>query len=383
VENSLNNFWGNDRARRRLQSDARAPLSDPLPPAQEPEAVARPPISATPKPPVEREGAATLAQVMEEVDHLSDVDSNRFQPLATGFNPLDDVLNGGLRPGELMVVGGAFGVGKTIFALQVARNVALHHPDSTAIYVCYEHDRSHLLSRLLCLESAERGYRDDALTLRKLAQMAQNAQHTGMMNQLRAIPRYAPLVRGLEGYGERLVLVKASGRHATLAQIGEWVAHYADAGRPCLLVVDYLQKIPTGAGLTEEAEVTTYLTQGLKELALETGARILAIAAADRAGLKSRRMYLSDLRGSSALQYEADVGLIFNNKHAIVSREQMIYNLNQADAMRNWLVISVEKNRSGRTAVDMEFMRDPAHFRMFADGDYVRDRLVDERVTLE
>ena len=40
------------------------------------------------------------------------------------------------------------------------------------MYVCYEHDRTHLLLRLLCLESAERGYRDDALTLRKLAQLA-------------------------------------------------------------------------------------------------------------------------------------------------------------------------------------------------------------------
>jgi replicative DNA helicase len=379
VDNSLN-FWSNDRARRRLQDENHAPAPAPAPDPQRP---ARPPLPATPTTPVELEGAATLSQVMQEVDYLREGENSHLKPLATGFNPLDDVLNGGLRPGELMIVGGAFGVGKTIFALQVARNVALHHQESRAIYVCYEHDRAHLLSRLLCLESAERGYRDDALTLRRLSQMAQNSQHGGIMSQLRAIPRYAPLVRGLESYAERLVLVKAGGRNATLEQISEWVTQHADAGRPCLLVVDYLQKIPAGNGLQEEADVTTYLTQGLKELALETGARVLAIAAADREGLKSRRMYLSDLRGSSALQYEADVGLIFNNKYAIVSREQMIYNLHQADAMRNWVVVSVEKNRAGRTAVDMEFLRDPAHFRIFADGDYVRDRLVDEKVTLE
>ncbi len=42
--------------------------------------------------------------------------------MPTGFTPLDDVLNGGLRPGELLVIGGPFGVGKTIWGLQVARN---------------------------------------------------------------------------------------------------------------------------------------------------------------------------------------------------------------------------------------------------------------------
>ena len=53
---------------------------------------------------------------------------------------------------------------------------------------------------------------------------------------------------------------------------------------------------------------------------------MIAIAASDRTGLKAKRMRLSDLRGSSALQYEADIGLILNNKFAIVSREHMVYN---------------------------------------------------------
>jgi hypothetical protein len=93
-------------------------------------------------------------------------------------------------------------------------------------------------------------------------------------------------------------------------------------------------------------------------------------------------MRLSDLRGSSALQYEADVGLVLNNKFAIVSREHMVYNLSQAEAMRNWVVLTVEKNRAGRTAVDMEYALDAVHFRMVSTGGFVRERLVDERVIL-
>jgi len=61
----------------------------------------------------------------------------------------------------------------------------------------------------------------------------------------------------------------------------------------------------------------------------------------------------------------------------------MIYNPSAADAMRNWVVISVEKNRAGRNAVDIEFQLDAAHFRMVSKGDFVRERLVDEKVVLE
>jgi hypothetical protein len=93
-------------------------------------------------------------------------------------------------------------------------------------------------------------------------------------------------------------------------------------------------------------------------------------------------MRLSDLRGSSAVQYEADVGLILNNKYAIISREHLVYNLVQAEAMRNYVVLSVEKNRAGRNAIDMEFMLDASHFRIVPRGGFVRERLVDEKVVL-
>jgi replicative DNA helicase len=337
---------------------------------------------------LEATGPATLAEVMEEVEHLAQTgQAGRLRPIPTGFSPLDDVLNGGLRPGELMVIGGGFGVGKTIWALQAARNAVVNDPAARALYICYEHDRAHLLSRLLCLESAERGYREDALTLKRIADMALSTQggQTGLITRLRRVPRYASVVQALETYADRLVLAKASGDHSGLDQVRSWVNDEMAAGATRLLVVvDYLQKIPVRlSALEQETEVTTFLTQGLKEMAMALSVQVIAIAASDRTGLKSKRMRLSDLRGSSALQYEADIGLVMNNKYSILSREHMIYNISQADAMRNWVVLSVEKNRAGRNAVDMEFQLDAAHFRMVSKGDFVRDRLVDEKVVLE
>lgn len=330
-------------------------------------------------------GPATLAEVMVEVDQQILLgEQSRFQALGTGFTPLDDVLNGGLRPGELMIVGGAFGVGKTIFALQVARNAVCHDRDAAAMYICYEHDRSHLMQRLLCLESAELGHQDSALNLRRLAALALEAgRGEGLVSKLRANPRYAETLAVMERYADRLVLVKASGSTSTLAEISAWAQDLADRGSKPLLVVDYLQKIPVDyTTLEPETETTTHLTQGLKELAMATGLRVLAIAASDRTGLKARRMRLADLRGSSALQYEADIGIVLNNKYEIVSREHMVYNLSQAESMRSYVILSVEKNRAGRNAVDIEYMLDAAHFRMLTSGGYVRERLIDEKVTL-
>jgi replicative DNA helicase len=329
-------------------------------------------------------GPATLAQVMEGVEH--EAGSGAYmRPLPTGFSPLDEILNGGLRAGELLVFGGAMGAGKTIFGLQTARNAVCRDQDTAALYVCYEHDREHLMMRLLCMESAERGYGENALTMRKLASWAyEETNGAGLISTLRRMGQYTALVQAVETYSDRLVLVKASGHHSTLDQIKEWVREVANSGvKRVLLVVDYLQKVPVNwSTLQPETEVTTHLTQGLKEMAMSTGIRAIAIAASDRAGLKAKRMRLADLRGSSALQYEADVGLILSNKYSIVSREHLIYNPVEAQGMRDWVVMSIEKNRAGRNAVDMEFRLDAAHFRIVPTGNFVRERLVDEKVIL-
>jgi replicative DNA helicase len=333
-----------------------------------------------------RERPVTLARVMADVEkQVLDGDVAHFAALATGFHPLDDVLNGGMRPGELMIVGGPFGVGKTIFALQVARNVVANDPEARVLYVCYEHDVTHLMARLLCLESADHVPAQDALTLRRVHDMAFQAGGTegaGFISRLKASPRYAPIVQAIEGYADRLVMVRASGDVSGLAQIRDWTMDVAATGAPrMMVVVDYLQKIPVREnGVSTEDEVTTVITQGLKELAVSLQLQVLALAASDRTGLKARRMRLADLRGASALQYEADIGLVLNNKHEIVSREHLVYNQVQADSMRNWVVMSVEKNRAGVNSVDMEYALDAAHFRLVPDGGFVRERLVDERV---
>ncbi len=331
-------------------------------------------------------GAASLADVMSEVDEqVAAGDTARFRPLPLGFEPLDDVLNGGLRPGELMVVGGPFGVGKTILALQIARNVAAASETDAALYICYEHDRVHLMSRLLCLESATMAEPQDQLTLRKLAEMAYGAAgQMGLISRLRRSRRYEALLNHVGTYAHRLTLAKASGDQTRLEQIRQWAQLVAASGaQRVLVVVDYLQKIPVVAEhIPPGMEHITHLANGLKEIAMSLELRILALAAADRQGLQASRMRFYDLEGTAAIQYEADVGAVLNSKYDIVSREHMVYNPSQAQAMRNWVVLSIEKNRAGVNAVDMEFELDASHFHLHPVGQFVRERLIDDKVVL-
>src|SRR5262245_51670076 len=72
-----------------------------------------------------------------------------YLPIATGFQQIDRLIGGGLRLTELVLLGGAQGIGKTITALQMARDLALYE-DTFAFYISYEHSEVHLLNRLIC-----------------------------------------------------------------------------------------------------------------------------------------------------------------------------------------------------------------------------------------
>ena len=76
-----------------------------------------------------------------------------FEPIPLGMAPLDRMLGGGIRPGELLLIGGAQGTGKTTMALQMARNVAASG-QAYVLYVNFEHDDADMLNRLIAMESA-------------------------------------------------------------------------------------------------------------------------------------------------------------------------------------------------------------------------------------
>ena len=61
-----------------------------------------------------------------------------------------------------------------------------------------------------------------------------------------------------------------------------------------------------------------------------------------------QRMRVSNMRGSSALAYEADTVLLLNNKYDVVARHHLVYSMGNVEKFRDWAVLTVEKNRNGR-----------------------------------
>jgi replicative DNA helicase len=297
----------------------------------------------------------------------------------TGFSPLDEVLNGGVRRGDLLLVGGKPGSGKTVAALQWSRHMVRN--GWKVVYACYEHDHITLLARLLGCELAEtaiaQGVHDDLL-LEELHERLRDAALGSLA--LRDVLASHPLLdltsRRVADYAENLVLVQASGVDTDVGMLARAVDDL-DV-RKCVLVVDYLQKVPVIPEPDSEAERVRRTVEALKEYALDRSIGVVAIAAADQAGLSSRRLHLRHFRGSTALSYEADAVVVLNEKMSVVATAHRAFAGVRAEEFRRTVVFSVEKNRNGAAGIDLEFTKDFAHYRFDPNGTWAVDQLVSE-----
>jgi replicative DNA helicase len=77
------------------------------------------------------------------------------------------------------------------------------------------------------------------------------------------------------------------------------------------------------------------------------------------------------------------VVLVLNDKYDVVARHHLVYDLGNAERYRDWVVLSIEKSRSGRDHVDLEFRKHFAHSCFDPSGQLVAEQLVDERVHLD
>jgi len=392
-----------ESARQPSQRPVIQPLSKKSQPAED---TSPPPPKKNPPPPSRasqggsrRGGGSTprsLTQVLREVDRkVIQGELDEYLPIPTGFDQIDRLIGGGLRRTELVLLGGAQGIGKTITALQMARNLALNEA-TYALYVSYEHSEIHLLNRLICQESIDPTSSDVSSGLRlkdlhnivvakRAREWVRNDSNLGLYQILSQHPRTAKAMETINRYADRLILMKASPAVTTLNVIKELSRQIAEATQGKLvLFIDYLQKVaiyPERAA--DENDKVTIVVEGLKDIAMTYNVPVVSIVAADREGLRSKRMHLYHLRGSSALDYECDIAVIMNNKFHILSKDHVSFNPYKSDSYRDWVVFTLEKNRAGRAMIDVEFQMRPQHFCFNPKGNLVEQKLIDEKIILE
>ena len=299
--------------------------------------------------------------------------------LPTGFPLLDTYLGGGLRGGELCLLGGGQGLGKTTLALQAARHAATM--DEAGLVLSYEHDATTLLERLITLEAGEL-LGIEGLPMRRVRDALEGGGAVGatLEERLSIAPGGVEAIAALRAYGHRLLLHPATGRTG-MTEIRELLAAAMERSqRRPLLVVDYLQKIGDGRPHGDEERIRA-ASAGLKELALDLGVPVLAVVAADKEGLTpGRRLRVNHLQGAEALAYEADVVLIMNEKYDVVARRHLMYDTRASGTYRDYVVITIEKNRSGLSRIDLQVRKRLEQSRFERDIQAVPEELTDERL---
>ena len=327
----------------------------------------------------------SLTGVLEQADGRLRAGSHAAARVwSTGFEILDKNLSGGFRSGELILLGGPQGLGKTTWVLQVARNIA--RSGRSVVFFSFEHDPQTLLVRLVSLEAGEHGG-SEAPGISRIRQSfeAADGRSGTIAERLEDTDGGSAAIKAVQEYSDRLALHRSIGSSTSLEVIRSAMSDVQqETGQLPFVVIDYLQKVRVPNAPSSEDDRVTLVVEGLKDLALDTDVPVLAVVAADKSGMAAgKRMRVSDFRGSSALAYEADAVLMLNNKYDVVARHHLMYNLAKAEKFREWAVLTVEKNRSGRDGIDLEFQKRFEQGRFEPTGRRVAEQLVDERVFVE
>ena len=292
--------------------------------------------------------------------------------IRTGFEPLDSVLNGGLRTGNLALLGGAPGIGKSVTALQWARSAAAS--GVAALYACYEHDISTLLTRLLLLEVGELAHASRQSSDPELRRAVSEAvMANGDLDEVIAESLVLRAAKArLGGYGDSLFLHQASPTEVDVSSLERLVLANSDG--PALLVVDHIQKVRTdGDGMIGIEDIAAQL----KGLAMRRDIAVVGVVGAEGGALGHRRLQLQHLQNAAGLGYEADLVIMMNEKLTAVSRRHTAYDSLRADEFRARVIFSIEKNRSGPSGIDLDHGKDFAHYRIDPDGAVLEEQMID------
>lgn len=212
--------------------------------------------------------------------------------LSTGFVDLDKHLLG-LQPGVYVIAAGP-NVGKTTFTLNIVNNILLEAAKKDE-------------QRVGAIISMEMGV--ESLTVKMLATRTHLSTRDIRRGQLTADQRKDIIRAGQELSSQGLHFVEGFNA-VTPAAIAAKVEHLrATYGRFDFLVIDYLQLLDSDNGGSADYQAITDISRKLKQLSHRYQIPVMLISQLSRqyANRTNRDYQLSDLRGSGAIEQDADV----------------------------------------------------------------------------
>ena len=261
--------------------------------------------------------------------------NNELQGVETGFKQLNE-LSGGWQKGDLIIVAGRPGMGKTAFTLTLARNAAVM-ANQTAVFFSLEMPTNQLMMRLISSESDV----EQEKIRRGTINQAELAQVTSKMDKLNKVNLFFDDTPGLSVMDFRKKVRKIKRAHENLG----------------LIVIDYLQLMTVnmiegnGKIISNREQQIAFISRSLKSIAKELEVPIIALAQLSRqaenrgTSTKPSKPMLSDLRESGSIEQDADM-VIFLYREAYYDKEARDADGNSLEEVAT---ISVAKNRNGRT----------------------------------
>ncbi len=269
--------------------------------------------------------------VTNDIVHISDIMMTAYDDMVknsltkgtvtgipTGFTYMDNIT-GGLHGGELIIVAGRPGMGKSSFAVNIAEHAAIKENIPVAIFNL-EMSKSMIVNRIICSQAMV-----DSQNIRKGDFQPEDWQQIcSVIDKLSAAPVYiddssAITVSEIRAKCRRLKQTKNLG----------------------LVVIDYLQLMQSGGRSDNRQQEISDISRSLKILAKELDIPVIALSQLSRSSesRSDKRPMLSDLRESGAIEQDADL-VVFLYRDEYYNKESNEKNIAE---------INIAKQRSGST----------------------------------
>ncbi len=288
-----------------------------------------------------------LVKTIQRIEDMRNRDED-ITGVPSGFPSLDK-LTYGWQPTDMIVLAARPSVGKTAFALNLARSAALHPTKPTPIvFFSLEMSSSQLVQRIL---SAESEIWLEKITRGKLEEHEMKQLYKRGIERLSNAPIYIDDTAALNIFELRAKCRRLKNKH--------------DIG---LIIIDYLQLMSGGGdnkGGNREQEISK-ISRDLKGLAKELKVPIIALSQLSREVEKRKEgakiPQLSDLRESGAIEQDADmVMFLYRPEYYDITANEM------GESNKGETYVKIAKHRNG--SLDTIKLRALLHIQKFVEDE--------------
>ena len=238
--------------------------------------------------------------------------------ISTGFNYINN-STGGLHGGELIIIAGRPGMGKSSFAVNIAEHVAINDNVTVAIFNL-EMSKSMIVNRIICSQALV----DSQNVRRGEFQPEDWQQICSVIDKLSGAPIYID-----------------DSSSITVSEIRAKCRRLKQTKNLGLVVIDYLQLMQSSKKTDNRQQEISEISRSLKILAKELDVPVIALSQLSRTSesRSDKRPMLSDLRESGAIEQDADlVMFLYRDDY-----------YNKESAEKNIAEVIIAKQRSGST----------------------------------